>query len=114
LIQRGSLAVWFEEESVKHWYNPDQFVGRGRPKTYGDAAILCMLTLKVVFHLPLRALQGFTTSLITLLQLPIRAANYTTVCRRQKVLEVPLKKFQPGESLHAVFNSTGLKIFSEK
>ncbi len=113
LVKRGSLTVWFDKESLENWHNIEQEGLRGRPKQYADAAIICMLTLKVVFTMPLRARQGFVESLIGLLELPIKAANYTTVCRRQKALEIPLKKFKSGESLHAVFDSTGLKVFGE-
>ncbi|MFT3742418.1 MAG: IS5 family transposase [Gammaproteobacteria bacterium] len=113
LTNRGSLTIWFDEESIKQWHNIDKSGARGRPKVYAEAAILCVLTLKMVFRLPLRALQGFTASLIELMALPIKTPNYTTVCRRQGDLEVPLKKFQSGKALHAVFDSTGLKVFGE-
>jgi hypothetical protein len=112
LIKRGSLTLWFDEKSIANWGN----IGsgeRGRPEVYSESAIMCMLTLKMVFSLPLRAMQGFVESLIQLLNLPIKAANYTTVCRRQKQLQVCLKRFSSSESLHAVFDSTGLKVFGE-
>jgi len=115
LAKRGSLTVWFDEKSVQQWHNTDQCSGRGHPKIYSDASIQCMLMLKAVFRLPLRATQGMVESLIELLGLPIRAANYTTLCRRQKDLDVSIPK-QPkadGESLHAVFDSTGLKVYGE-
>jgi hypothetical protein len=114
LIKRGSLTVWFEEESIQNWHSIDAG-GRGRPRVYSDISILCMLALKAVFKMPLRATQGMVESLIELLKLPIKAANYTTLCRRQKDLDVPLPR-QPkenGEPLHAVFDSTGLKVYGE-
>ena len=115
LIKRGSLTIWFEEESIESWHNTGMPDGRGRPQVYSDASILCMLMLKSVFRMPLRATQGMVESLIELLALPIKAANYTTLCRRQADLEVPLPR-QPksdGEPLHAVFDSTGLKVYGE-
>jgi hypothetical protein len=114
LVKRGSLTLWFDEESVKKWHEIKKTGGRGRPPKYTDIAILCMLTLKVVFRLPLRATQGLAASLIDLLKLSIESADYTTLCRRQKHLKVPLQKRMAGsESLHAVFDSTGLKVFGE-
>jgi len=52
-------------------------------------------------------------SLIALLDLPIEAADYSTVCRRQKKLDIKLQKGNRNESLHGVFDSTGLKVFGE-
>src|SRR6202046_5970797 len=43
----------------------------------------------------------------------IEAADYSTVCRRQKKLEIPLIKRNQNEPLHGVFDSTGLKVFGE-
>ena len=113
LIKRGSLTLWFDEESVKNWYDTQKTEKRGRPHKYADIAISCMLTIKAVFHLPLRATQGLVASLVELLGLPIKAADYTTVCRRQNCLEVELQRYSTTENLHAVFDSTGLKVFGE-
>jgi len=115
LIKRGSLTVWFDEKSIQEWHNTDQPSGRGHPQIYSNASIQCMLMLKSVFRLPLRATQGMVESLIQLLGLSIKAANYTTLCRRQKDLDVflPKQAKAEGESLHAVFDSTGLKVYGE-
>jgi len=112
LIRRGSLTLWFDEKSVKEWHKAKQN-GRGRPKVYADMAILCMLTVKMVFRLPLRATQGLVESIINLLHLSIIAADYSTVCRRQRRLKVPLQKSDMSKPLHAVFDATGLKVFGE-
>lgn len=113
LVKRGSLTLWFEEESIKKWHKAGKKKGRGRPPKYADIAIQCMLTLKSVFNLPLRATQGLVASLIEWLLLPIEAADYSTVCRRQKKLEIPLIKRNQNEPLHGVFDSTGLKVFGD-
>ncbi len=57
-------------------------IKRSRPKIYADIAILCMLTIKMVFRLPLRATRGLVESIIDLLHLSIEAADHTTLCRR--------------------------------
>jgi len=113
LVKRGSLTLWFDEKAIAKWHDSKNHSKRGRPKKYADIAILCMLTIKMVYRIPLRATQGLVDSLIGLLELPIEAANYTTLCRRQKQLEVPLQKGRTAEPLHAVFDSTGLKVFGE-
>ncbi len=113
LIKRGGLTLWFDEESISEWHNVNRTGQKGRPKRYSDVAILCMLTLRTLFKLPLRATQGLVASLIDLLVFPLQVADYTTVCRRQKHLSVPLWKKHTLEPLHAAFDSTGLKIFGE-
>jgi hypothetical protein len=113
LIKRGSLTLWFDEESIKLWHELNITGARGRPAVYNDAAILCMLTLKSVFNLPLRATQGLVGSIIQMLDLPITAPNYSTVCRRQRNLNVTINRCKASEAIHAVFDSTGLKVFGE-
>lgn len=113
LINRGSITVWFDEESIAKWHKSKVTKRRGRPKTYADIAIHCVLLIKVVFGLPLRSLQGFVESLVALLKLPITVPNYTTISRRQKTLKVALERYKTGESLHVVMDSTGLKVFGE-
>lgn len=113
LVKRGSLTLWFDEKAINQWHKADKIKTKGRPRCYSDIAIECMLTLKTVFALPLRATQGLVDSLINLLHLPIKTADYTTLCRRQKTLSITLKQAKKNESLHAVFDATGLKVFGE-
>jgi IS5 family transposase len=113
LVGRGSLTLWFDEESIKKWHNVELSGKRGRSPTYSDMAIECMLTLKAVYRLPLRATQGFVLSLAELLKLPISIPDYTTLSRRQGHLEIAMVTQKTDEPLHAVFDSTGLKIFGE-
>lgn len=78
-------------------------------------AIQCALTLRSIYHLPLRATEGLLRSLIHCLALPIKAPDYTTLCIRQKTLEIALPKSHRklSEPLHIMVDSTGLKIFGE-
>lgn len=113
LVKRGSLTLWFDEKSIQRWHKAKMTGHAGRPFKYADAAIECMLTIKSVFKLPLRATQGLVSSLIELLELPLEAADYTTLCRRQSKLDLSMHIKNSSEPLHAVFDSTGLKIFGE-
>ncbi|MEX3548237.1 MAG: transposase, partial [Burkholderia sp.] len=62
LIARGDVTMWID---------PDLFAAApefevrtlGCPCVYADALVQMLLELKQVFHLPLRALQGFAQSL---------------------------------------------------
>ena len=66
LIQRRDITLWCSEDAIGSWVLPNEGK-RGRPRMYSDEAILCALMVKVVFHLPLRALEGFLFSLLGLL-----------------------------------------------
>ena len=64
LKQRGSLAIWISKEIEDNWYaqrNSDRKPGR-QPR-YSDQTIQIMLTLRILFKLPLRQLEGFCRSL---------------------------------------------------
>ena len=114
LVQRGSLTLWCDEAAVAGWVERGRSGRRGRPRTYSDAAIRCMLTLQEVFHLPLRAGVGLVRSLLTLLgrgELPV--AHPATLSRRRRVLAVPLPVQTAVRPLHLVVDSTGLKVYGE-
>jgi hypothetical protein len=76
-----------------------------------------MLTLRAVYHLTLRATEGFVRSLLPLLghaELPV--AHYSTLSRRARRLGVPLGVREPSEipePLHLVVDTTGLKVYGE-
>ncbi len=66
-----------------------------------------------MFHLPLRALQGFAQSLRILAFPTLPVPNYTTLSRRAQNLNVVLPVSRTGEPLHLVIDSTGLKLYGE-
>lgn len=92
LIQRGSITVWFSPDTIKIWTASKESKEKGRPKIYSDEAILTTLIIRSVFHLPLRALQGFLTSLVRMLSIGLPVPSYTQICRRAKLLGQELKK----------------------
>jgi hypothetical protein len=76
-------------------------------------AILCALTLREVYHLPLRATEGLVSSVLRLLKVDLPAPDYSTLCRRARHLEVKLSASTRREPLHLVVDSTGLKLYGE-
>jgi IS5 family transposase len=116
LIRRGSLTLWFADEVTKEWLTPQATGKRGASHLYSDLAIACVLTLGVVFHLPLRQQQGFTRSVMRLLGLALPTPDYTTLCRRRQTLRVDVPascSLRSSEGVHVVVDSTGLKIYGE-
>lgn len=116
LVKRGSITFWFDEEAISKWHETENKGIRGRPIKYSDVAIHCSLMIKAVFRLTLRAVEGFMKSLVQLMRLNIEAPDYTTLCKRQKTVEIPLlvkKGKRETEGLHIVIDTSGLKIFGE-
>jgi hypothetical protein len=113
LVQRGSLTFWVSDEVIATWRNTQRTGKPGRPRTYSDTAVLCMATLKEVYHLSLRATKGLMLSLTRLLNLDLPVLDYSQLSRRCAVLEVTLPRLAKSEPLHLVVDSTGLKIFGE-
>jgi hypothetical protein len=69
--------------------------------------------LKQVYHLTLRAAQGFAQSLRELAFAELPVPNYTTLSRRAQDLKVALPVTPSGEPLHLVVDSTGVKLYGE-
>ena len=112
LVQRGSLTLWVDAHSLDAWLNAEHG-RRGRPRIYTDVAILCVLLIKEVYHLPLRATQGLVSSLIRLLELDLPAPDYSTLSRRARYLNVSLSAHHANKIKHLVIDSTGLKLYGE-
>jgi Transposase DDE domain len=113
LVSRGSLTVWIDTRSTDAWLDRDTPPRRGRRRTYADVAILCALTLREVYHLPLRATEGLVSSVLGLLEVELPAPDYSTLCRRARSLGVPLSAPARRAPLHLVVDSTGLKVYGE-
>lgn len=131
LRRRGSLTLWLDEDAVSGWIDAESMLPqkthqkphparnrgqahRGHPRTYSDAAIQCMLTMKAVYHLPLRATVGLVESVLQLMghaELPV--AHSSTLSRRAATLKVRLPVSRPKGPLHLVVDSSGLKVYGE-
>jgi hypothetical protein len=90
LINRGSLTFWLDE-AIQAWYESATPASRGRPQRYSDPAITTVLVIKHVFRLTLRATQGFIDSIFTLMDVPLRCPDYTSVSKRAKSVNVRFK-----------------------
>src|SRR4051794_22998616 len=111
LVRRGSLTLWVDQEALRAWRHqgPSQ---RGAQFRFSDSAIECLLTLRAVYHLTLRATEGFARSLFALMQVDLPVPDYTTLCRRAATVRITLPKRAEGP-LHLVLDSTGLKVYGE-
>jgi hypothetical protein len=111
LVQRGSITFWLLDDFEKTW----MYVGekqRGSQFDYTDQAILVMLTVKEVFHLTNRGVEGFVRSLFRMMKIDLPVPDHSTLSKRGKDLKVELPK-KTNQSLNIVMDSTGLKIYGE-
>ena len=110
LINRGNISIWFDPKT--QWYAQPQGK-QGRNQTYSDIAIQCCLMIKSLFRLSLRMVTGFVQSLIKLCGLDWTAPDYSTICRRQKHIDIVISYQKSSDELHLLVDSTGLKFLGE-
>ena len=111
LVQRGSLIFWLTDDFEKIWL----YVGekqRGSQFDYSDQAIEIMLTIKEVFHLSNRSVEGFVLSMFAMLKVQLMVPDHTTLSKRGKSFTVRLPR-NSGGAMNLVLDSTGLKIYGE-
>jgi hypothetical protein len=111
LVQRGSITFWLTDDFEKIWLYAGE-KQRGSQYDYSDQAIEIMLTIKEVFHLSNRSVEGFVRSVFTMLNLHLRVPDHSTLSKRGKSLAVSLARNSNGP-MNLVLDSTGLKIYGE-
>ena len=109
LVRRGDVTVWVSSEAITAW-TPRRSGRRGGQRRYSDLAIETALTLRLLYHLPLRQAEGFLHALFGMMRLDLSVPDYTTLSRRSQHLRRRLRLVPPGEGLHLVLDSTGLSI----
>ena len=110
LKARGSLTVWLDRDM--QWYAAATGK-RGRRQVFSDAAIQFCLSIKSLFGLALRQSLGLVESVLRLAGLPWRVPNFSTVCQRQKDLNVELRYRRSAAPLDLLVDSTGIKFLGE-
>jgi IS5 family transposase len=112
LVRRGDVTMWLTLEAIASW-KPTCNGKRVRQRRYSNLAIETALTLRLVFHLPLRQAEGFMGSLFNMMGVDLAVPDHTTLSRRAKGLDVALRRVPPGEPIHLIVDSTGLSIVGE-
>ncbi len=110
LRRRGGLTLWLDEAAVAGWQAPRRTTPGGQA-WYSDVAIELVLTLRLVFHLPLRQAEGFAASVLRLLGQERRVPDHTTLSRRGRGFAGRQPKVVPHGPMHLVIDSTGLRLF---
>ena len=71
------------------------------------------LTLRLLFHLPLRQTEGFLASIFGMLGVDLSAPDHTTLSRRGQRLDLSLRRVPIDDGIHLIVDSTGLSIVGE-
>ncbi len=110
LKKRGDLTVWLSDAALHAWRAPHSGKPGGQ-RTYADIAIEAALTIRMVFHLPLRQTEGFLRCLAEMLEIDLPIPDHTALSRRQKKLgEIQFRGLPTGRPIHLLIDSTGLRI----
>jgi len=110
LVNRGKITLWIGDEAIQHWTPQRVEKKSGRPFQYSQVAIEAALTVRYALNLPLRATEGFLTSIFSLLQLQLSVPDYTLLCKRGKEAPKPKESKQVTD---IVIDSSGVKVFGE-
>jgi hypothetical protein len=87
---------------------------RGGQPIYADMAIEVVLTLRLVFHLALRQVEGFTRSVLRLLGLQIAVPDHSILSRRGRGFAGRQPRAaRHDRPVHVVLDSTGLQVFGQ-
>jgi len=111
LVRRGDITVWFAEDVIAAWEHANQEVKVGRPFTYSDAAIECLLALRELFQLPYRQTEGLGRALVKLMDAEVAIPDFTSLAKRAAKLGVSLDLPAKQGPIDVVIDSTGLKVF---
>ena len=112
LVQRGDVTIWLSPEAIEAWKARPNGRRGAQPK-FSDLAIETALTLRLVFHLPLRQTEGFLRSLFKLMGVEFDVPDHTTLSRRGAALKVSLAKRTSNEPIDLIIDSSGLAIVGE-
>ena len=97
LVRRGDVTVWLSSEAIAAW-TPRRSGRRGGQRRYSDLAIEAALTLRLLYHLPLRQAEGFLHALFGMMRLELSAPDYTTLSRRSQHLRRRLRPVPPARA----------------
>ena len=115
LVKRGDIRLWVDENALKSWYaKPEPGKHSLFQKIYSDDSIKCGLRLRALYQLPLRALQGFLSSLFLLSGITLDVPHFSTFSRRQKTLAYEWScENKSDENNYIAIDATGIKVFGE-
>jgi hypothetical protein len=118
MVNRGKLTLFITKDFADTWYvkyDKETPRKRGGQAKYSEAAITSLLSLRFVFKLPLRAMEGLAQSLVEMAGLDIDVPDYSTLSikLRQMKIKLPPVCKDSGGGYVASLDSTGVKIHGQ-
>jgi len=110
LVRRGDITLWFSEDVIAAWEHGNAEVKVGRPFTYSDTAIECLLALRELFQLPYRQTEGLGRALVKLMQVDVAIPDFTSLAKRAAKLKVSLDVLPAEGPIDIIVDSTGVKV----
>ncbi len=117
LVSRGYLTIFVSKDFADNWtikYDKNTPRKRGGQPKYTDEAFTALLSLKFVFHQPLRSMEGFAKSLMAMMNLNLEVPDYSTLSIKIKTMNIKLPPATKDKAGRVVsIDSTGLKIHGQ-
>ena len=88
LVRRGDVTVWLSSEAIAAW-TPRRSGRRGGQRRYSDLAIETALTLRLLYHLPLRQAEGFLHALFRMMRLDLSRSRLYDALPAQSASDAP-------------------------
>ncbi|PCS22013.1 Mobile element protein [Candidatus Enterovibrio escicola] len=106
LVNRSSVTFWINVAAIKAWHYLNH---HGRGFIFSDTKIEPALTAKDIFRLLNRGLEGFFSTVLTLMDIPLKFPTYTCISKRSKTVELKYRLPRQGAVAHVVIDTTGRK-----
>lgn len=110
LVRRGDITLWLAEDVIAAWEHANREVKVGRPFTYSDTAIECLLAIRELFQLPYRQTEGLGRALVKLMDVEVAIPDFTSLAKRAAKLKVSLEVLPSEGPIDIIVDSTGVKI----
>ena len=93
LVKRGDISNFITPQAIANWKAKRRY-REGRPQLYSDDCVVAILKLRYAFNLSLRRAHGMVESIFRELNIELEIPHYSTVCKRQVSLDIPLIRKQ--------------------
>ena len=113
LVNRGDITLWFADDLIESWNHENGEPKVGRPFTYSDSTIECLLMIREFFRLPYRQTEGLGKALLKLAAIDVKVPDFTSLAKRAANFDVTIRVAKAKGPIDIVVDSTGLKVFGE-
>ncbi len=117
LVNRGYLTIFVSKYFAREWYakyDGNSPRKRGGQAKYTEKAITALLSLRFVYKQPLRSMEGFAKSLVSMMNLNLEVPDYSTLSLKLNEMKIKLPRLTKSNTGHVVsLDSTGLKTHGQ-